>query len=250
MTDAIYQTNNDRRENLKEILKISYDRYSQIKSINNQILAIVATVFLGVLALVINVFASLNTENIYLLIVGIHILIIILLIWRYYSHLIDNELVSCYKRILFCEEKLDIPFEASLASWLEKVIEFELPSKKDSVELVRKKKYFEQSDTNKNLIIQKLIDINRSGYRFHNIWDKTSAYIISFLLIGQLWFFDIHFNQFKDIFIPMSIYIPIGYDFALYGLTKDFKNNITIQRDPSNEELEKIIEDVTKGSNH
>ena len=92
-------------------MQISYERCNQIKNINNQLIAIIAAVFLGLFTIAINFFALSNPGNSYLIIVAIHVVIITLLIWRYYSHVLDNELVSCYKKILYCEEKLDIPFE-------------------------------------------------------------------------------------------------------------------------------------------
>jgi hypothetical protein len=245
ISPEIYQTNSDIRENLRTILEITYERCNQIKNINNQVLAILAAVFLGVFTLAITFFTSTITTNDFLIIIGINALIATLLIWRYYSHIIDNELVSCYKRILYCEEKLDIPFEISLASWLEKNIEFELPPpKKNSVELLRKKKYFELDRTKKNLVIQRLIENNKCGYRFHNLWDKTTGYSILVLLVYQLYFLLINFNRFEYLFWTAAVYWPIAYDLALWGLTKDIKNNIVIQRDPTNEELEKIIDEV------
>lgn len=245
MTNPIYQTVNDHCENLRVILQISYERCNQIKNINNQLIAIIAAVFLGLFTIAINSFASSNQQNNYLIIVAINVLIATLLIWRYYAHFIDNELVSCYKRILYCEEKLDIPFEISLASWLEKHIEFELPPpRKDSIELSRKKKYIEQNATKKNLIIQKLIELNKSGYRFHNVWDNTVGYATLVILFYQLFFLLSNFEQFKQVFPPLAIYIPIAYGLALWALTKDLKNNIAIQRDPKNAELERIIEEI------
>ena len=133
----------------------------------------------------------------------------------------------------------------SLASWLEKNIEFELPPPyKDSVELSRKKKYIEQNDTKKNLIIQKLIELNKSGYRFHNIWDKIAGFSILILLTYQLIYLDSNFNQYQYLFLPAAVFIPIADGLALWGLTRDSKNNITIQRDPKNAEFEEIIEGV------
>lgn len=245
MSDSIGQTYRDHRENLRTILEISYERYNQIKNINNQILAIIAAIFVGLFTISITFFTSAITINDFFILIGIHALIVTLLIWRYYSHIIDNELVSCYKRILYCEEKLDIPFEISIAAWLEKNIEFELPPpKKGSVELSPKKKYVELDNTRKNWVIQKLIDHNKCGYRFHNIWDKTVGYVIFTLLVYRLYFLLINFSLFIDVYFSAAIYIPIAYIIALWGLTRDFKNNIIIQRDAKNEELEKIIEEV------
>jgi uncharacterized membrane protein len=245
MSDSLYQTNNDRCQNFRQIMQISYERCNQIKNINNQLIAIIAAVFLGLFTITINFFASPHSENSYLIIVAIHVVIVTLLIWRYYSHVLDNELVSCYKKILYCEEKLDIPFEISLASWLEKNIEFELPPPyKNSVELSRKKKYIEQNDTKKNLIIQKLIELNKSGYRFHNIWDNVAGCSISILLVYQLLYLDFNFNRYQYLFLTAAVIIPIADGIALWGLTIDSKNNIAIQRDPKNAEFEEIIEGV------
>ncbi len=60
----------------------------------------------------------------------------------------------------------------------------------------------------------------------------------------RLYFLLINFSLFIDVYFSAAIYIPIAYIIALWGLTRDFKNNIIIQRDAKNEELEKIIEEV------
>lgn len=249
MPDTVYQTNETRSENLRLIMQISYERCNQLKNINNQLLAIIAAIFLGLFTIAFNFFTTSTPANNYLIIVAVHVLIVTLIIWRYYVHLIDNELVSCYKRILYCEEKLDIPFEISLASWLEKNIEFELsPPHKNSVELSRKKKYIEQTNTKKNQIIQKLIESNKSGYRFHNIWDKVVGFSVFIILLYQLIYLLSNFSQFLDIYWSVAVFMPIGYGLALWALTKDLKNNISIQRDPKNAELEKIIDDINNSN--
>jgi hypothetical protein len=250
MSEGIYQTNVTRGENLRELLKISYERCNQIKTINNQLLAIVVALFLGLFTIIFSAFTTSKIENNYLLIIAIHIFIFTLLIWRYYSHLIDYELVSCYKRILFCEEKLDIPFEISLASWLEKIIDFQLPPPyKYSDNLTRKKKYLDLNSTNKNFTIQKLIENNKGGYRFHNIWDAVAGFSIAILLFVQLFYYHANFDSFSNVFFLLTIYFPITYGLALWALTKDFKNNIPIQRDASNAELEEIIDKIAKDNN-
>jgi hypothetical protein len=123
------------------------------------------------------------------------------------------------------------------------------PPYKDSIELSRKKKYLEQNDTIKNQIIQTLIERNRSGYRFHNIWDKVAAY----LSIG-IWFFQLILilSNFGETYLDFTtiiiliVILPTSYFGMFWALTKDFKNNITIQRDPTNIELENIIEQIAK----
>lgn len=211
----------------------------------------VAAIFIGLFTIIIGSLpTSSKLESFYLILLSVQISIITLLIWRYYSHYIDNELVFSYKQTLFCEEKLEIPFEISIASWLEKNIVFELPPPyKNSVELSRKKKYLEQNDTMKNKIIRTLIERNRSGYRFHNIWDKVAAYsavgIWLFQLILIISNLGATYLDFTSIIILIVI-LPAGYFGMFWALTKDLKNNITIQRDPTNIELENIIDQIAK----
>ena len=100
---------------------------------------------------------------------------------------------------------------------------------------------------NRNLIIQKLIDNNKSGYRFHNLFDKIASSLIIILLFLQFVLIfivpQITLNWYY--FIPLLVIFPIAYGIGICGLYKDSKNNITIQRDPPNELIEKIILEIS-----
>jgi len=244
---TVYQNNSILSDNFREVLKINYERCNQLSALNFQIFAICIAITVGVLSFFGNAYFTSNEPSKYLtIVITIHLLCITLLFWRYCAHLLDNKIVHCYKKILFCEDTLNIPQEISLLSELEKEIEFVLPSTKNSISLCKKKKFMEQSYENKNLIVQKLIENNKSGYRFHDLLDKTAALLITFLVILQFVLIITHIIPISlSEFESLVIFIPIAYIVGLIGLAYDIPNSIPIQRDPTSEDIDDIIQQIS-----
>jgi hypothetical protein len=244
---TVYQNNSILSDNFREILKINYERCNQLSALNFQIFAICIAIIVGVLSFFGSAYFTSNDPSKYFaIVITIHLLCFTLLFWRYCAHLLDNKIVNCYKKILYCENTLNIPQEISLLSELEKEIEFVLPSKKDSIPLCKKKKFIEQSYENRNLIVQKLIENNKGGYRLQNLLDKAAALMIAVLVILQFVLIIVHIIPVSLIeFESLVIIIPIAYIVGLIGLAYDIPNSIPIQRDPTSEEIDNLIQQIS-----
>jgi len=213
-------------------------------------MGIVAAIFVGTLSFLGTVyFTSTNPEKYLSIIITVNILIITLFIWRYYAHIIDNDIVKCYKKIIFCEYQLNIPKEISLFSSLEKDISRNV----DIMALISK-----QSVNIRYLIIQKLIDKNRIGYRHHFLWDLIVILSTLALFFSQLGYvLSLMIDSVKMCFTGFSIdpailllfffMLPLFYLGLSICLIFDLPHQgVPIQRDPTLDDIQKIINEIDK----
>jgi hypothetical protein len=121
MNKIFYQNRKDKIDNIRESLRVSYDRCNQLVTINNQAIGLVVAILIGLITFLGSSYFTSQDPNRYLtIIIAIHISIITLIFWRYYAHLIDNDIANSYSKIVFAENKLKIPFELTLLCSIEK----------------------------------------------------------------------------------------------------------------------------------
>ncbi len=235
MCSGIYQTENDKNENTKLVLQISYERCNQLVNINNQSVGIVSAIIIGLISFLGTAyFASTDPARFWVIILAIHILIITLIFWRFYAHIIDDDITKSYKKILICESKLNIQPELSLFSSLEK-----------SVKLKENSIYRNQNLETKVAIIQNLIDRHRIGYRYNDFLDYIasgiilSAYtiLVSFVIVNHI---PLSFDQ----YVGFLVVLPIFYDIFLIGLARDIFSRIPIQRNPTCEDFNSVFSEI------
>jgi hypothetical protein len=120
--------NYNKDETTLTMLKIYHERSNQLSNmliaINGFILAFISGLlaFIGSSAFSIsdckNVsFVSLIKSgclNPWPIFIAINIAIVVLILWRFYSHYIDDDIIQMYGKILSCEKTVDIIFDASL----------------------------------------------------------------------------------------------------------------------------------------
>ncbi|MFA4859249.1 hypothetical protein [Methanoregula sp.] len=241
--EAFYQTNNDMIGNIRLSLQISYERSHQLINLNQQLIGIVAAIFIGALTFLGAVyFTSTNPESYLSLIITPTILIASLYIWRFYSHIIDRDIVNSYKKILHCEYRLNIPQEISLLSSLENGV-----SQKAGIRNIIKK----QTPERKYLIFQKLIIKNRIGSRYHILWDFLVVDIFAATYCFQI-LFVINLHQVINPTILTIFLVMFPLFFAILSLffAIDVRSQpIPFQRDPTCEDILECISEIESSSN-
>jgi hypothetical protein len=235
MCSGIYQTSKDEIENTRLILQISYERCNQLVSVNNQSVGIVSAIIIGLISFLGSAyFTSTDPARFYAIILAIHIIIITVIFWRYYAHIIDDDITKSYKKILFCENKMNVSTDLSLRSSLEQ-----------SVKLNENPIYLNQNIETKIAIIQKLIDRNRIGYRYHDLLDFVAkgVFVTAFATLAS-------FVITNNIPLPTEQYfcflffLPICYVIFLIGLEKDVFSGIPIQKDPTCEDFNVVFSEI------
>jgi hypothetical protein len=234
MCEGIYQTRKEELDNIRESLRISYDRSNQLVALNNQTIGLVVAILIGLITFLGSAYFTSKDPNRYLtIIISIQISVITLLFWRYYAHILDNNIVESYSKIIFAENALNIPLELTLLSSLEK-----------SLSLLKNDSYKKFTCGKRLIVIQELININRIGYRYHDILDFVAGGITLVLLMIQYGFVmtpqPIPFN----FYFGFLVWLPLSYIILLCGLAKDLKLGIKIQRDPSEAEKNEIIRKI------
>jgi hypothetical protein len=237
--EGVYQTNSEEIENIRMVLKLNYERIGQLGSLNFQMIAIVAAVVIGSFTLLgPSFFSSTDPSRYMLLVIVIHTICIIFLFWRFYAHYIDKDITKAYSKIIFCENKLDIPSELTLKSSLE-----------NNLKLLQKMVYKDQTYERQCNILQGLIDINRIGYRLHDMLDVIAGSIVILLLATLFLIYPIIttpvVQQNSGIFFIM---LPIAYIIVMSKFVIDWPviTYIPIQRNPSEGDIEKIIKSLPK----
>jgi len=119
------------------LLKIYHDRNNQLSNmliaLNGFILAFVSGMiaFMGstffsttecfvIINSRVTILGSCDLNKVVPIIIGINVLIGMLILWRYYAHYIDDDIVSVYRNIIRCEEKLPVDQKLKLLCRLEK----------------------------------------------------------------------------------------------------------------------------------
>lgn len=232
MSSGIYQTTKDEIATIRLILQISYERRNQLVNINNQFIGIVSAIIIGIISFLGTAyFTSADPTRFYAIILAIHLIIITLIFWRFYAHIIDDDIAKSYKNILFCENKLNIPLELGLLSALEK-----------SLKLTDYPDYCKQDSETKMDVIKELIDRNRIGYRYHKLLDFIALGICIIAYSSLILFISVSQPSLSDFdFFSYVIVIPIGYLIFLIGLMVDIFPIIPIQREPSADDIISVL---------
>jgi len=175
MCNGLYQTSQNEIENTRLLLQISYERCNQLVNTNNQLFGIIAAICIGLITFLGTAyFTSTDPNRYYVIILAIQVICFTLLAWRFYAHIIDNDIVSAYKKILDCENKLNVNLELSLIQSLGKIMKI------DDNPLYANKPLEE-----KYRIIRNLINRNKGGYRYHDILDHLGTGLISIAFVIQ-----------------------------------------------------------------
>jgi len=226
------------QETLRVLLQNQFDRLENLVQINHQSTIAVPSV----LAAIWGIEGGLdNFQNVWIL--GI-ISIILLLIWRYHAHYIDNAIAGNYYRILQLEKKLEVPIEYSIYPSLIR-------------EITDKEEPFTSSvlDTKKLIIIDILWKEKKLGYRGHDTWDNV-AYVLIFLFsvfglfsILSSGLAPIHMmHPFFGIILFIKLIflgVAIGFGFVItIILILIFRCITPIQKDPEPGELQRIWDKI------
>jgi len=236
MNKIFYQNRKDKIDNIRESLRVSYDRCNQLVTINNQAIGLVVAILIGLITFLGSSYFTSQDPNRYLtIIIAIHISIVTLIFWRYYAHIIDNDIANSYSKIVFAENKLNIPFELTFLCSIEK--------SQSLLNLINNESYKKLNFDERSLVIQELIKKNRIGYRYHDLLDFLAVGLTSLLLVFQLGFVITEPIP-SYLYFGFLVYLPIVYDFSCYGLAFDLRNGIPIQRDPTEKEINEIVRNI------
>jgi hypothetical protein len=232
MCTGIFQTSEDEIQNTRLILQISYERCNHLVNINNQFIGIISAIVIGIISFLGTAyFTSADPMKFYAVILTANLIIIVLIFWRFYAHIIDDDIAKSYKKILFCENKLNIPVEIGLLKSLEK-----------SIKLSAHPLYCAQKIETKLLVINELIDRHRIGYRYHKILDLVATGICVITYMYELYFILVGSPPLANTqFISFAIVIPLGYMIFLIGLWWDIFPIIPIQREPKCEDINSVF---------
>jgi hypothetical protein len=111
-------------ENIRIILKSTYEKIENLNNINHATIGFTVAFFGGLIAILIKIESNGGTSDKPLLYEIILIASIFeLFIWRVYANYVDNSIIDCYKKIIYCEERLRIPEEITLKKSLMKQCE-------------------------------------------------------------------------------------------------------------------------------
>ena len=111
-------------ENIRILLKSNYDRIENLGNINHATLGFTVAFFGGLLLILINIETICDGSDKRLLYAVIVVASIFeLFLWRVYSNYIDNSIIDCYDKIIYCEKRLQIPEEITLKKSLMKQCE-------------------------------------------------------------------------------------------------------------------------------
>jgi hypothetical protein len=232
---GIYQTSKSEIENIRIILQSAYERRNQLVNLNNQFTGIISAIIIGTISFLGTAyFTSDDPMKFYAVILTANLIIVVLLFWRFYAHIIDDDIAKTYKQIIFCESKLNIPSEVELLRDIEK-----------SLKLSDNQLYCIQDIDTKISVINELINNHRIGYRYHKLLDLIASGICILAYLYELYFVLVTSPPLDfTYFISWFIGIPIAYMIFLLGLWWDLFPRIPIQRDPKREEITSIISSI------
>ena len=122
-------------------------------------------------------------------IIAINISIVVLILWRFYAHYIDNDIVNCYRKILYCENELGVEYKITLLSNLEResgspgLKRLETYNKIESSGLSDGQKFKEKME-----LVDRLIQNKKMGDRGHFWFNFLTISLITVLLLIEAWF--------------------------------------------------------------
>lgn len=227
-------------ENARTFLKILEDRNNQMLLIMNHYTNYIILSLSAIWALFGKAFLdSSNSQGIFL-IIAVNLTFFILISWRLYAHIIDNNIAYNYNRIIFHEKVLfhsdeQIPPFSTLRSLIKSC-----PLLDAELIMHNKRCYSQQQD-----IVSKLIDNKLIGYRNHYGFDVIVSILIFIAVIIELIIFysmSVTLSQMaKSKFVfSIDIYILLII-LILYLLLFNPNRSLPIQRDPTIANIDDII---------
>lgn len=183
MTDESIDT-----ENARFFFKDIEDRNNQMIAIMHQYTGYVI-ISISLIWTVISIVFTLAYENKCLSIsqiigvlsvIALNSSIILLMVWRYYIHYVDNEIVKNYPRLICFEHALiGFPITSNCPSIFNQLVQ-KIPCWKE---------WFEKHDTNwdyQYYIIKQLVNSKRMGYRGHNLFDNITFYLCGVVFLIEV----------------------------------------------------------------
>jgi hypothetical protein len=188
-------------ENLRTILQIAYERVNHLAGIIQIINGFIVTLVIGIIVLRINepLFAE--------------IIIVLLIVWRFYARLLDNEIIEQYGKIISCERELEIPEEFALVKSLTEKFPKNRISEYSTLSLEDKYREFPY-----------LIETKQVSHRQHDWYDLLAIFGIYISTIGILNSFDIE-NIIQNLLNNTLLFLPF---FIIWWLIE----NLFIVRNP------------------
>ena len=127
-----------------------------------------------------------NSDKFIPLVIAINVVAIVMILWRFYAHYIDNDIVEGYKKIIRCEHNLGIHDDdkVSLLYSLENVDNnLGLKRLKSYEEIESRKLSLDKKFEEKMKIIDLLTKRKKMGYRGHYWFNVLTIFVISALLV-------------------------------------------------------------------
>lgn len=125
----------------------------------------------------VSILDSCDLNKVIPIIIGINVLIGVLILWRYYAHYIDDDIVSVYCNVIQCEEKLSVDKRLKLLCKLEKV--------EGTLKLNSLESYCHKPFEKKIEIIKQLSRCKKMGYRGHYWFNVITIFTVTALLISE-----------------------------------------------------------------
>ena len=119
---------------------------------------------------------SCSLEKITPAIIAINVLVVVLILWRFYSHYIDDDIVSGYQKVIRCEKELNVEETLTLLYTLEE---------KGGLKLNTLDSYKGKSFEKKIKIIENLSTCKKMGYRGHYWFNAVAIFTLTGLLISE-----------------------------------------------------------------
>lgn len=164
--------------------------------------------------------ASDSSGKVWGILLVINIAIIVMILWRFYAHYIDNDIVNCYRKIIWFEHELTIDEKVTLLNSLEVTI----PNLKDKIQDLFFDEQFER--------ISNLIQNKKFGERGQKIIDKIVC-----VISGSLIFFELFWSESRTIIISQVfpnwiIILIIVFEIAAFYFLFYNPRNFPIHENP------------------
>ena len=156
-------------ENYRSILETSYERVNHLSTVNQTNTTFFGTIIIGTIAILWN--------DPFLMVI---ISVLLLIFWRVYARIIDNEIIGQYGKIIYCEKNLAMPEKISLINGLIEGFPY-----------YRKKEYSDLSYEEKFDQFVYLIKTKQISHRQHDNFDLIAVIGIFIFVIATKFQFNI-----------------------------------------------------------
>ena len=181
-----------------------------------------------------------QTQAPWVIIIAINIAIIVMIIWRYYAHYIDNDIASCYQKIFWFEHQVGVKPDLTLLCNFE-VKTLKLKKCKPYTAYIPNGLCDDQKFEKRYEVFTKLNEKNLMGSRSQDHFDFLILFVVGSLLIIEIGL--LPHNSILSYFTYWILFII--YIIFLSGLFIPNKY-ISIQRNPNEKQIEQIINEIRK----